>query len=106
MSPGRIVYSPFAEFSILGDFNVYHSLEFPGELTFNFAILHDPEQVVQYPTRISDRLGDTLNILDIFLTSKPSTYADTLSSPLGSSDHNLKSKPSKSGLQRLLSRYS
>ena len=39
------------------------------------------------PTRIPDRLGDTLNILDLFLISNPSAYAVTLSSPLGFSDH-------------------
>ena len=61
----------------------------PGELAFNFAILHDLEQLVQHPTRIPDRLGDTPNILDLFLTSNPSAYAVTLSSPLGSSDHTL-----------------
>ncbi|MPC88255.1 hypothetical protein E2C01_083155 [Portunus trituberculatus] len=57
--------------------------------TFNFAILHDLQQLVQHPTRIPDRLGDMPNILDIFLTSNPSAYVATLSSPLGSSDHNL-----------------
>ena len=44
---------------------------------------------MEHPTRIPDRLGDTPNILDLFLTSNPSAYAVTLSSPLGSSDHNL-----------------
>ncbi|MPC84042.1 hypothetical protein E2C01_078767 [Portunus trituberculatus] len=41
---------PFAKISILGDFNIYHQLwhsssftDHPGELAFNFAILHDPE---------------------------------------------------------------
>ncbi|MPC14871.1 hypothetical protein E2C01_007648 [Portunus trituberculatus] len=33
----------------------------PGKLAVNFAILHDLEQQVQHPTRISDRLGDTTN---------------------------------------------
>ncbi|KAK8400926.1 hypothetical protein O3P69_002597 [Scylla paramamosain] len=84
------------EISILGDFNVHHQLwlsspftDHPGELAYNFAILHDLGQLVQHPTRIPDRLGDTSNILDLFLTSNPSAYAVTLSSPLGSSDHNL-----------------
>ncbi|KAK8385199.1 hypothetical protein O3P69_012186 [Scylla paramamosain] len=83
------------EISILGDFNVHHQLwlsssftDHPGELAFNFAILHDLEQLVQHPTRIPDRLGDTPIILDLFLTSNPA-YAVTLSSPLGSSNHNL-----------------
>ena len=53
------------------------------------ALLNDPEQLVQHPTRIPDHLGDTSNILGLFLTSNPSAYAVTLSSPLGSSDHNL-----------------
>ncbi|MPC51068.1 hypothetical protein E2C01_044905 [Portunus trituberculatus] len=82
--------------SILEDFNVLHQLwlsfpfiDYPGELTFNFAILHDLEQLVQHPTRISDRYGDTPNIPDLFITFNPSPFAVTLSSPLGSSDHNL-----------------
>ncbi|MPC08427.1 hypothetical protein E2C01_001016 [Portunus trituberculatus] len=80
--------------SILGDFNVHHQLwlspsltDHLGELAFNFTILHDLEQLVQHPTHIPDHLGDTP--IDLFLTSKPSAYALTLSSPLGSSDHNL-----------------
>ncbi|MPC16750.1 hypothetical protein E2C01_009585 [Portunus trituberculatus] len=60
----------------------------PGELAFNFAILHETEQLVQQPTHIPDRLGDTPNILDSFFTSNPSAYAVTLSSTLGSSNHN------------------
>ncbi|MPC29408.1 hypothetical protein E2C01_022638 [Portunus trituberculatus] len=87
---------PFEETSILGDFDVYHQIwlsspftDHHGELAFNFAILHDLEQLVQHPTRIPDFLGDTPNILDLFLTSNPSAYAVTLSFPLGSSDHNL-----------------
>ncbi|MPC51034.1 hypothetical protein E2C01_044871 [Portunus trituberculatus] len=88
------------EISIHGDINVHHQLglfspftDHPGELAFNFATLHDLEQLVQYPTRIPDRHGDTPNILDLFLTSNPSAYAVTLSSPLGFSDHNLISVP-------------
>ncbi|MPC22831.1 hypothetical protein E2C01_015859 [Portunus trituberculatus] len=61
----------------------------PGELAFNIAILHDLEQLVLHRTCILDRLGDTLNILDLFLTSNPLAYAVTLPSPLGFFDHNL-----------------
>ena len=46
---------PFAEISIFEDFNVHHQLwlsspftDHPGELAFNFAILHDLEQLVQH----------------------------------------------------------
>ena len=91
-----LTHFPFAEISILGDFNVHHQLwlsstftDTPGEQAFNFAILHDLEQLVKHPTRIPDRLGDTPNILDLFLTSNPSSYSVKLFSPLGSSDHNL-----------------
>ena len=79
---------PFVEISILGDFNVHHQLWFSspftdhiGELAYNFAIQHDLEQLVQHPTRIPDRLGNTCNILDLFQNSNPSAYAVTLSSP-------------------------
>ncbi|MPC91206.1 hypothetical protein E2C01_086225 [Portunus trituberculatus] len=63
---------PFVEISILGHFNVHHQLwlpssftDHPGELAFNFAILHDLEQPVQQPTCIPDRPGDTPNTLDL-----------------------------------------
>ena len=86
---------PYTEISILGDFNVHHQLKLSssftdqsGEQAFNFAILHDLKQMVQFPTRIPDRLGDMPNILD-FLTSNLSASSVKLSSPLGSSNHNL-----------------
>ncbi|MPC61811.1 hypothetical protein E2C01_055888 [Portunus trituberculatus] len=41
-------------------------------ILMNFAILHDLQQLVQHPTRIPDRLGDTPSILDFFLASNPS----------------------------------
>ncbi|MPC53499.1 hypothetical protein E2C01_047393 [Portunus trituberculatus] len=47
--------------------------------------------MVQNLTRIPFRLGDMPNILDHFLTSNPSAYAVTLSSPLGPSNHNFSS---------------
>ena len=85
----------FVEISIFGDFSVQHKVwptspftDHIGELAYNFAIQHDLEQLVQHPTRIPDRLGDKPNIFYLFLTSKPPDYAITLSSPLGSSDHN------------------
>jgi len=61
----------------------------PGERAFIFAILHDLGQLVQHPTRITDRLGDTSNILKHFLTSNPSAYSVKLFSSVDSSDHDL-----------------
>ena len=88
--------SPFSEISILGDFNVHHRLwlsspftDPPGEQAFIFSILNNLEQLVQHPTRIPDRLGESPNILDLFLTTNPSAYSVSLFSPLGSSDHSL-----------------
>ncbi|MPC22783.1 hypothetical protein E2C01_015809 [Portunus trituberculatus] len=87
---------PFAEISILRDFNVRHQLwlsspctDHPGELAFNLAIFYDLEQLVQHPIHIPDRLGDMPNILDLYLTFNPSPYAFALSFPLGSSNQNL-----------------
>ncbi|MPC73236.1 hypothetical protein E2C01_067558 [Portunus trituberculatus] len=87
----HILSYPFADISILGDFNVHHQLWLSPPFTdyFNFTIIHGLEQLVQPLTHFSDRLGDMPNILDLFLTSNPSAYAVILSSPLGSSDHNL-----------------
>ena len=67
---------PFAETSILGDFNVHNQLwlsssvnDQSGEQAFNFAIRHDLKQLVQHHTYIPDRSDDTPNILDLFLTN-------------------------------------
>ena len=80
----------------LGDLNFHHHLwlsssftDQPGEQTFNFTILHDLEQLVQFPIRIHDRFGDKPNILDLFLTFNPSAYSVKISSPLGFSNYNL-----------------
>ncbi|MPC19328.1 hypothetical protein E2C01_012242 [Portunus trituberculatus] len=95
-SVGNPLLYPFMEISIHGDFNVNHQLWFPSpftdhpdELAFNFAILHDLEQLVQHPTRIPDRLRNMASILDLFLTSNLSAYTVTQSSLLSYSDHNL-----------------
>ncbi|MPC33539.1 hypothetical protein E2C01_026893 [Portunus trituberculatus] len=64
---------PFAEISILGDFNVQQQLwlsspftDHRGELAFKFTILYDLEQLVQHPTHIPDCHGDTPNFLIFF----------------------------------------
>ena len=41
---------PFTEISILRNFNIYH-------LVLNFTIIHDIEELVQYPTRIPEHHG-------------------------------------------------
>ena len=55
-------------------------------LTGKDDLLNDPEN---HFAKLLNLYYQTLNILDLFLISNPSAYAVTLSSPLGSSDHNL-----------------
>lgn len=84
----------FKDILILGDSHVQHQLwlpfpftDHPGELTFNFLIFHDLEQLVQHSTSIP-----VLGIHSTFLTFpnfQSPAYAATLSSLLGSSNHNL-----------------
>ena len=88
---------PFSEIILLGDFNVHHSqwlssnspTDDEGKLTFEFAILNNLEQLVQFPTRIPDRPGDLPNILDLFLSSNSVPYTVKNLPPLGNSDHHL-----------------
>ncbi|MPC28249.1 hypothetical protein E2C01_021447 [Portunus trituberculatus] len=96
MSMERVNCACVGTIPTLGQFNVHHQLwlsspftDHPGELAFNFAILHTLKQLVQHPTRIPDRLGNTPKILDLFLTSDPFSCAVTLFSLQGSSDPNL-----------------
>ena len=91
-----LYHFPYAEISILGDFNVHHQLwlsfpfiDKPDGQAINFDIFHDLAQLMQFPTRIPDRLGDMPNILDLFLTFNATVNYVKLSSPLGFSDYNL-----------------
>ncbi|MPC46012.1 hypothetical protein E2C01_039719 [Portunus trituberculatus] len=77
---------PFAQILILRDFNVHHQLwlsspftDLPGELAFNFLIIHDLDQLVQHPTRIPDRLGDTVTRPTFLISSSPLTLLLMLS---------------------------
>ena len=55
-------------------------------LTGKDDLLNDPEN---HFAKLLILYYQAPNILDLFLISNPSAYAVTLSSPLGSSDHNL-----------------
>ena len=85
-----------AEVVYLGDFNAHHTRWLGSSRTtprgaeaYSFSLLNDLEQIIQHPTRVPDRHDQSSNILDLFLTSKPSHYTYTISAPVGSSDHNL-----------------
>ncbi|MPC45001.1 hypothetical protein E2C01_038684 [Portunus trituberculatus] len=112
-----LCFYSFEEISNFGDFNVHHQLwlsspftDYPDELAFNFAVLHDLEQLVQHPTRILDHFGDTPNIVDLFITFNPSAYICCYPMFLGSSNYSLISvpciiSPEKSLLNNLAFRY-
>jgi hypothetical protein len=86
---------PTADFSILGDFNVHHSdwlasksTDAAGVEVESFSVTNNLTQLVNQPTRIPDRAGDTCNILDLLMTSSPNSYSAVhVTSPIGSSDH-------------------
>jgi len=87
---------PSAEVIFLGDFNVHHkdwlnsrTTDNGGTEALSFSIINGLDQIIKEPTRIPDRHDHAPNILDLFLTSNPSKYKYAITSPLGSSDHNL-----------------
>ena len=90
----HILSSSLSEIIILDDFNAQHrqrlsssSHDPAGELAYQFSIQSNLEQLVHLPTRITDRLGDEPNILDLFLTSYPSPFTVKFFPHLGSSHH-------------------
>ena len=85
---------PQAEFLYLGDFNVHHRewlksshMDVKGVEALTFSILNDLEQIITHPTHISDRHDHTTNTLDLSFTSNPLHYNNTISPPIGCSDH-------------------
>ena len=82
---------------VFGDFNVQHRdwLKFSngtnaaGVSSYNFAIAQSLTQLVDFPTRFSDRQdgNHSSSLLDLFLTSIPDRCKVNQHSPLGTSDH-------------------
>ena len=87
--------NPSANVFVFGDFNVYHKDLFtysggtnrPGELCYNFAILFDLPQMVNFPTQIPDCDSHSPALLDFFLSSDTSICSTMAFPPLGNSDH-------------------
>ena len=85
---------PNADILVFGDFNVHHQnwltysngISFSGVEAYNFSIAQSLTQVVDFPTRFSDR-GDSESLLDLFLSSNPIICKPSALSPLGKSDH-------------------
>ena len=87
--------NPSANVFVFGDFNVHHEnwLTYssgtnpPGELCYNFSILNDLTQMVNFPTQIPDCDSHSAALLDLFLSSDASICSTMAFPPLGNSDH-------------------
>ena len=80
---------------VLGDFNIHHKdwltysggTDSHGELCYNFSILNDLTQMVNFLTWIPDCDSHSPALLDFFLSSDASICSTVAFSPLGNSDH-------------------
>ena len=78
---------------VFGDFNVHHKdwltysggTDIPGELCYNFSILNDLTQRVNFPTRIPDCDPHSPALLDLFHSSDASICSTMTFPPLGNS---------------------
>ena len=69
--------NPSANDFVFGNFNGHHKewlsysggTDQPGELCYNFSILNDLTQMVNFPTRISDCDSHSSTLLDSFISS-------------------------------------
>ena len=87
---------PYANIHLCGDFNVHHKewlcsriTSEEGKRCHEFSTIYGLTQIVKGPTRVPDVIGQTANLLDLFLTTVPDKCDSTTSSPLGSSDHSV-----------------
>ena len=59
----------------------------PGELCYNFSIVNDVTQIVNFPTRITDCDSHSPALLDLFISSDASICSTMAFPPLENSDH-------------------
>ena len=59
----------------------------PGELCYNFSIVNDVTQIVNFPTRITDCDSHSPALLDLFISSDASISSTMAFLPMGNSDH-------------------
>ena len=80
---------------VFGDFNVHHKVWLTysggtdrlGELCYNFSILNDLTQIVNFPTQIPDCDFHSPALLDLFISSDAIICSTMAFPPLGNSDH-------------------
>ena len=90
-----LLINPSANVFVFGDFNVHHKDWFTyssgtdrhGELCYNFSILNDLTQMVNFPTRVPKGDSHGRAFLDLFLTSDASICSTMDFPPFGNSDH-------------------
>ena len=87
---------PSANIHLCGDFNAHHiewlthsnKTDDAGMGCYEFALLHDLTQLIDYPTRIPDAENHFSSLLDLFLTSCPNECKPSPPHPpFGTSDH-------------------
>ena len=80
---------------VFGDFNVHHKdwlthsggTDRPGELCYNFSILSDLTQIVNFSTQIPDCDSHSPALVDSIISSDASTCSTMAFPPLENSDH-------------------
>ena len=80
---------------VFGDFNIHHKdwvtysdgNDQPGELCYNFSILDDLTQMLNFPIRIPDCGSPSPGLLDLFITFDTSICSTMAFSPLRNSNH-------------------
>ena len=80
---------------VFGDFNVHHKdwltysggTDRPGELCYNFSILSDLTQIVNFSTQIPDCDSHSPALVDLIISSDASTCSTMAFPPLENSDH-------------------
>ena len=85
--------NPFANIFVFRDLNIHHVEWLPfshttslsGINTYNFAISHCLTQLINSPTRISDRAYQEPSLLDLSLFSNSNICKTSTSGPLGNS---------------------
>ena len=92
---GILLINPSANVFVFEDFNVHHKdwLTYsggtarPGELCYNFSILNDLTQMINFPTWITDCDSHSSALLDLYLSSDTSACSTMAFLPLEKSDH-------------------
>ena len=90
-----LLINPSANVFVLGDFNFHHKdwltysggTDRPGELCYNFFILNDLIQMVNFPSWIADCDSHSATLLDLYLSSDASICSTMAFPPYGNSDH-------------------